>query len=194
MKINNDKLNLEGSVYAQQLTNIYNEQTLTLKGEVWAFIEDVNNGEKTSIDLGKNVITLDASVLVARLIKDSTATSGLLYLAVGTGATGWNLQKPPAGTNTQTRLENELFRKTFAQTAFIKTDGSGDESSTPTNIVDFVTTYEAGEAVGPLVEMGLYGGDATGTPNSGTLFNYKTFPVINKSAASRLTLVWRITT
>lgn len=179
----------------QGLIESFNEpQTITMKGEVWAYLTDTITGQVEKINIGKNVITLNASVLVARLLKDSDSTNGLLFLAVGTGAPGWNLQSPPAATNQQTQLAAELFRKTFVSTNFVKTDGSGDVSTTPTNIVDYVTTYDVGEAVGPLVEMGLYGGDATGVPNSGTLFNYRTFPVINKSSTSTLTFVWRITT
>lgn len=191
----NDKFKIKRDQVGHGLVERCSEdQKITLKGEVWAFLEDIQTGEKEKINIGKNVITLNASVLVARLLKDSDETNGLLFLAVGTGAVGWNLQAPPAATNQQTQLEAELFRKTFESSNFVKTDGSGDVSAIPTNIVDYITTFDVGEAVGPLVEMGLFGGDATGVPNSGTLFNFRTFPVINKSSTSKLTFVWRITT
>jgi len=181
--------------FARSQTEIITEPVFpSISGEVWAILKDNDTGKEEKIYIGKNVITVGASILIARLLKDATSTNGLLYLSVGTGALGWNLQNPPAATSQQTQLEAELFRKSFSKTAFIKTDGSGDESTIPTNIVDYTTTFAEAEAVGPLVEMGLYGGDATGVPNSGALFNYRTFPVINKSPNSTLTLVWRITT
>jgi len=189
-KVKNQTLNLQ-----QKIVVPAEPAFQKVSGHVFGWLTDVRTGEKTHFDLGKNVIVQDASVLMGILLKSpSTLTGGLQYLAVGTGAIGWNLQQPPAATSSQTQLEAELFRKTFSKTAYIKTDGSGDESSTPTNIVDYTTIFAESEAVGPLVEMGLFGGNATGVPNSGYMFNYKTFPVINKSATSTLTFVWRITT
>lgn len=193
MNFKSDSYKLKKANSLSNLSTILTEKNiLKLEGTVFAYLTE--NNVTQEIDLGKNIITLNASVLIARLLKDSTATKGLLYLAVGTGAIGWNLQSPPAAVNTQTQLEAELYRKTFVSTNFVKTDGSGDPSTQPTNIIDLVTTFDVGEAVGPIVEMGLFGGDATGVPNSGTLFNHKTFPVINKGANSILTFVWRITT
>lgn len=160
----------------------------------------------------RNLVVLDASILIARLMKDnSEPPHGILALAVGTGDTGWNLQSPPAPTNTQRSLYSELARKTFANTQFI--DGDGVPTAIPTKVVDFTTTFSESEAVGPLVEMGLLGGNISTNmsvrnpvlpPNGSydpavdlTLFdtqiNYLTFAVINKPATSVLTIVWRLT-
>jgi hypothetical protein len=142
---------------------------------------------------------------------NSEPPHGILALAVGTGDTGWDLQSPPAPTNTQRSLYSELARKTFANTQFI--DGAGVPSGIPTKVVDFTTTFAEAEAVGPLVEMGLLGGNISTNmsvrnpvlpPNGSydptvdlTIFdsqvNYLTFSVINKPATSTLTIVWRLT-
>ena len=166
----------------------------------------------------KNIVTLDASILVARLMKSpntaanlSEPSFGVFALVVGTGDVGWDPLNPPAATNTQRSLYNELARKQIASTDFIDTGGS--ISGVPTNVVDFTTTFSMAEAVGPLVEMGLLGGDINTNmsitnpilPPNGpydgtvdvvgkdTLVNYKTFPVINKPPTSTLTWVWRLT-
>jgi len=160
----------------------------------------------------ENVITKDFSILAARLCRDSLEPRhGIHMLAVGTGDTGWDLQNPPAPNANQRSLYNEIERKVFADTTFRKDDGS--PSAVPTNIVDFTTVFSETEAVGPLVEMGLLGGDVNEDPSvrnpvlpaSGTYddtvdltgkdtaCNYFTFPVINKPAGATLTISWRIT-
>jgi hypothetical protein len=157
-----------------------------------------------------NLIVKDMSILLARLIKDNQeAPFGAYVLAVGSGDTGWNVMSPPAATDSQRALYNEIERKTFATTQFI--DDGGSQVAYPTNIVDFITTFTESEAVGPLVEMGLLGGNIStnlaiknpvpaGTYDATvdltayeTMINYLTFPVINKPATASLTWVWRLT-
>jgi hypothetical protein len=76
---------------------------------------------------------------------------------------------------------------------FIDPD-TGDPTSVPTNVVDYTCTFAETEAVGPLVEMGLLGGDATASPSSAdTEVNYRTFPVWNKTNSMTLTITFRIT-
>jgi len=160
----------------------------------------------------KNVITKDFSLLMARLAKDPLEPRhGIFALAVGSGDVGWDLQNPPVETEDQRSLHEEIGRKEFAETDFID-PSSGLPVTRPTKVIDFTTTFGESEAVGPLVEMGLVGGDVnedTGItapiePASGPydesldvtdkdiLCNYLTFPVINKPATARLQIVWRI--
>lgn len=144
-----------------------------------------------------NVIVNTASVLIARLLKDcSEPGAGISYLAVGTGASGWDIQDPPAPTINQITLEDELARKAIgpADTNFVDPN-TGDPlgNDTPTNIVDYAVTFSESEAVGAIVELGLVGGDATAALGSGTLVNYRTFPVINKTNSMTLSIIVRIT-
>ena len=143
-----------------------------------------------------NIIVNTASVLIARLLKDNNEPDGgITFLAVGTGAPGWNLQNPPQPTNSQTQLNSEIARKAFStqDVTFVDPE-TGDPTQIPTNILDFTATFAETEAVGALVEMGLFGGDATDVINSGTEVNYRTFPVINKTNSMTLTIIFRITT
>jgi hypothetical protein len=199
------------STFVAALNGRYEENLgYKIKGEVFITVRDALTGEVQ--DHRYNIVTLDASILIARLMKDSQEPPhGCFALAVGTGDTGWDPMAPPAPTNTQRALYAELTRKTFALTQFV--DGGGAPTAIPTNVVDFTTTYTESEAVGPLVEMGILGGNVNSnmaiqnpvTPPNGpyspsvdltnfdTLCNYLTFAVVNKPATSTLTIVWRLT-
>jgi|WetSurMetagenome_2_1015567.scaffolds.fasta_scaffold690765_1 hypothetical protein len=173
----------------------HKEALKSLKGEYRIVLKEACTGRILEERVGHNIIVNGASVLIARLLKDNTEpTAGISYLAVGTGGIGWNLQNPPQPTTTQTRLNNEIARKAFTteDVTFIDPD-TGDPVLTPTNVVDYTITFAETEAVGPLVEMGLFGGDATDLTDSGTEINYRTMPVINKSNSMTLTITFRIT-
>lgn len=189
----------------------------SIRGEVFWEMTDVRTGEVTK-GRRKNVVTLDASVLLARLMKGTGTPTvhvtepnfGVFALAVGTGDPNWDPLSPPPATVSQRALWNELGRKAIQSTAFV--DGDGVISSVPTSTVDFITTFSESEAVGPLTEMGLIGGDISTNisvvnpvlPPNGpydpafnlvgkdTLVNYITFPVISKPATSTLQWVWRL--
>jgi hypothetical protein len=189
-----------------------------IRGEIFWEMKCSKTGKVTRGHL-KNIVTLDASILIARLMKgtgtgtphQSEPSFGIYALAVGTGDLSWNLQSPPPATNTQRSLWNELARIVISTTNFITQEGT--ISGVPTNIVDFISTFSESEAVGPIVEMGLLGGDISTNlsirnpvlPPNGlydpvvdlvgldTLVNYLTFPVINKPNTATLTWTWRLT-
>jgi hypothetical protein len=184
-----------------------------IRGDIFMTLRDAKTKRVQRHQEFHNLIVRDASILVARLMKDNQEPPKAAYvLAVGTGDSGWNPMSPPAPTNTQRALYSELTRKTFSSTEFI--DSTGVPVARPTNVVDFTTTFVESEAVGPLVEMGLIGGNISTnlsirnavTPANGpydspivdlttkeTLINYLTFPVWNKPATSELEIVWRLT-
>lgn len=193
----------------------YNEKTGKLEG-----VEEIVAEKEV-----KNLIVNTASQLMAYrmapLQVSETGTDvttiknilGLQYLAVGVGilkdptkpydkvtnpvdTTKWDLQNPPAEKLTDFKLYGELFRKPFTSWAFV--DSNDNVSTTPTNILKIVTTFMETEAVGPLTEMGLFGGNANdwtdgAGKDSGLMFNFKSFAVWNKPADSRLTITWRLT-
>lgn len=202
---------------ANKLTGIlgfkYEENARTgIRGDVFMVLRDGATGEILDQREKRNLIVKDASILIARLIKDNAEpTKGAFCLAVGTGDGGWNPMSPPAPTDTQRSLYSELSRKTFTSTTFV--DASGAPTAIPTNVVDFTTTFTESEAVGPLVEMGLLGGNISTnlavrnpvTPPNGayspavdlttreTQINYLTFGVINKPATATFSITWRLT-
>ncbi len=180
------------------------------RGDVFITLRDGKTGEVQDYREVRNLVVKDASILIARLMKNSQEPPhGAFCLAVGSGDVGWNPMAPPAPTDTQRSLYSEIARKTFANTEFI--DAGGVPVAYPTNVVDFTTTFTESEAVGALVEMGLLGGNIVVsprnpvTPPNGTydptvdLTLYETqinslnFAVINKPATSTLSIVWRLT-
>lgn len=182
-----------------------------IRGDVFFKLTDSQTGELLEERELRNLVVLDASILIARLMKDNAEPpKGIFALAMGTGDIGWNPLSPPAPTNTQRALYSEIARKTFTTTQFIDADGA--PVAYPTKVVDFTTTFTESEAVGPLVEMGLIGGNISSnlavrnpvTPPNGTydptldlttkesMVNYLTFAVISKPATSTLTITWRL--
>ena len=173
----------------------YEETYPKMHGQYKIILRDAATGAIIEQRDGSNIIVNSASILIARLLKDNhEPDGGITYLAMGTGVPGWNLQNPPQPTNTQTKLFNEISRKAFTtdDVSFIDPE-TGNPTGVPTNVVDFTATFAETEAVGPLVEMALFGGDATDLTDSGTEVNYRTFPVVNKSNSMTLTIIFRIT-
>ncbi len=211
MKIT-DAFRNAGSTFFSKLGGKYQDKTRGLRGDVFLKVRNARTGALEEEWEKRNLVVLDASILIARLVKDNQEPpQGAFALAVGSGDIGWDVMNPPAATATQRSLYAEITRKTFASTQFINSGGS--PVGFPTNIVDFQTIYTESEAVGPLVEMGILGGNIDSnlsiknpvTPPNGayddtvdltqfeTLINYLSFPVINKPATSTLEIVWRLT-
>lgn len=181
-----------------------------ISGHVRAVLRNADSGDVVESRTLDNVVTKDFSILVARMCKDIFEPDhGIFGLAVGTGKNSWNPMSPPTGDETQRSLHSEIERKRFDKVEFI--DNGGAVSNVPTDTVDFTTSFAEPEANGPLVEMGLIGGDVANnlqpdpiTPASGPysenvdtrgrdiLCNYLTFPVVNKQATTEFTVTWRI--
>lgn len=170
-----------------------------IKGEVWMKLGN-NLSRKQVLEnpdyCCKNLIVDICSELIAEwaftglIGSTSEHIPGILTLAVGTGAAGWDINNPPVETSDLTILYSELARKQFSDKTYV--DSNYDPSPTKTHIVDFTTMFDYAEANGPLVEMGLFGGEDALLPNLGTRVNAKHFPVLNKNVTSQLTILWRL--
>ena len=196
---------------AQRCTDVV--PLATKQGRVFIEMRDARTGELQLEREVENVVTLDASLLVAALTKDPEEPAhGINMLAVGTGALGAVLN-PDKPTNEQRRLNNEIARKPFSETTF--RDANGAAVAIRTNVVDFTTIFGESEAVGSLNEMGLLstisnnvgvkhdnpnfagqGGEpydpTIDTSEYDMLCNFLTFGVITKPATSILTITWRL--
>jgi hypothetical protein len=169
----------------------YEDETKHLKGELFLFLKKEGRLVKTIHQ--SNIIVNTASILIARLLKDNKEpTSGISFLAVGSGNDNWDAFDPPAPTTSQTLLENEFYRKSISTSTFVDPQ-TAEPTSTHTNIVDYATTFSESEAVGPIMELALFGGEASSSLNTGTMLNWRTFPVINKTNSMTLTIIFRIT-
>jgi hypothetical protein len=140
----------------------------------------------------KNLIVNKASVLMAkRMIPGTSWGAGIGYLEVGTGVGTGTQQAPQAESLTQANLRIALARKAITSWTYL--DTNGNPTASETNVIQLTTTFNESEAVGALVEMGLFGGDASATLTTGYMFNYKTFAVWNKDNTMKLTVVWKLT-
>lgn len=135
---------------------------------------DFHNVEKDTheyILVDNMFVTTGKNSLAARLIE--TADKGMItYCAVGTGITA-----PALGDTT---LQTELYRKLISVRSVVG------------NVATFQTYFTTAEANGALKEAGLFGDDATGTPDSGTLF-CRTAINRTKTSSDTLTLSWAVT-
>lgn len=140
----------------------------------------------------KNLIVTNASKFMAKRMRPGTSWgAGISHLEVGTGVGTGTTQAPQAENAAQTILRVALARK--AITSWTCLDAGGVPTGGDTNVLQITTTFVEAEANGAIVEMGLFGGDATSSLGSGQMFNYKAFPVLNKDNTMQLTLVWKLT-
>lgn len=141
-----------------------------------------------------NMIVSKASQFMAKRMRPGTSWgAGITHLEVGTGAGTGTPTNPQPEQLGQTALRVPLARKAITSWIYLKADGTPADAGVETNIVQYTTTFDYNEANGGLVEMGMFGGDATATMGSGYMFNYKTFSQIPKDNKVQLTLVWKIT-
>ncbi len=139
----------------------------------------------------KNMIVNKASLFIAKRMRPGTSWGkGISYLEVGTGVGTGTPQAPQVEIATQEQLRVPLTRKEITSWTYL--DASGNPTVTETKTLQFTTVFESEEAIGSIVEMGLFGGDATSTVGTGYMFNYKVFPVWNKQSGMQLTVVWKI--
>ncbi len=158
-------------------------------------INSIRDGQIIKVGNYKNVITNTGGVLVARRIFPGvdpllTSATSLEYLAIGDNDSNGTI---PTEDVTNTTLANEIYRQPFTSYTYLVSISPVVTSATPTNIIQITTTIEEADGNGKIVEMGMFGGGATATKDSGIMFNYKSFAEWNKTIAMRLTVIWTIT-
>ncbi|WP_017814481.1 hypothetical protein [Paenibacillus shenyangensis] len=140
----------------------------------------------------KNLIVANASRFMAKRMRPGANWgAGITHLEVGTGVGDGTQASPQAASLSQTVLRSPLARKAITSWTYL--DSNGQATSAESNILQLTTTFLENEANGAVVEMGMFGGDASNTLGSGYMFNYKTVPVINKTSEYQLTFAWRLT-
>jgi hypothetical protein len=140
----------------------------------------------------KNLIVSKASQFMAKRMRPGASWgAGIGYLEVGTGVGTGTTASPQPESLAQSILRSALARKAIDSWTYL--DGSNNPTASETNVIQLTTTFTELEAVGSIVEMGLFGGDATVTLNTGYMFNYKTFPVWTKTNEFKLAVIWKLT-
>lgn len=126
---------------------------LKISGKVRFIFTNVKTGKFEISKWHKNIIpTVGRTAIGRRLINEGLkANEGMVtYGAVGTGVT--------VPQNSDTQLETELFRKLIASSSYLD------------NVITIRTFLTTAEGNGSLKEFGLFGEDASGAQDSGTLF------------------------
>ncbi|MBI4672965.1 MAG: PASTA domain-containing protein, partial [Chloroflexi bacterium] len=118
-------------------------------------------------------LDLLAGLLMQERASPQTPLRGILYWAVGEGDAAWDTNAPNADAQT-TRLVREIYRK--------RLDPVRDISYNPaTRTISLRVAFGPDQGAGTLREFGIFGGDATGVPDSGYLINYKIHAPIDKT-------------
>lgn len=163
-------------IYTPQLPDNFEKvnDIIVPKGRVQIILHDALTGKIKEIQNYNNMfVTAGKNSMAAALMGTIANTKGIItYCALGTGSTA------PALANTA--LQTELFRKLVSV------------RSVSTNQALFETFFTTSEANGTLREAGLFGDDASGTANSGTLF-CRTAINRTKTTGDTLTLRWTVT-
>ena len=110
----------------------------------------------------------------------------------GKGEGSWNNDSPPSPTVGDTKLLVETFRKAIRPEDIVFLDESNRVTDSITNKLQVTVTFLENEANGELREFGLFGGNATGSANSGFMVNRKIHPLIYKTSGMKLERIIRI--
>ena len=147
----------------ESLRLVEDEQMANRKfiGEVTDRLIDAKTGELIEERVYNNLVVDNCSVLIAGLMKG--ALNGIQYFAVGSGSASWNNASLPSPATTDAKLLNETYRKAILGTDIKFIDANNVASANPTNRLEIKVTFNESEANGELRELGLFGGNATGT-------------------------------
>lgn len=142
--------------------------------------------------VGHNLVVNSFLNLVMCLLKQQNGYKGVQYWAVGSGASSWDSNMPSPDLDA-TRLTSEIGRVAITSDEISFLDGSYNESSTPTNIIQIKHTFGASDCNGTWREFGIFGGNATTAINSGILVNKRHHAVITKTEEMTIERIMRFT-
>ena len=143
------------------------------KGEVLLDFFNVNTKKHDYILVPNMFLTAGKNAIASSLIGTTANNKGIItYCALGTGST--------APALSDVLLQTEIFRKLISVRSVV------------TNVATYQTYFTTEEANGVLREAGLFGDDASGTANTGTLF-CRTAINRTKTSSDTLTLTWNVT-
>lgn len=164
---------------------------LTMSGMVTDRI--FKNGQLIAEYTDHNIVVNSFLKLVMALIKNKDGFTGASYWAIGSGADSWD-DTPVEPTTIEERLTNEIGRVEIPASEIIfLTPGSMTESDVPTNIIQIKHLFGTDDCVGKWREFGIFGGDASETPNSGIMINKKHHAVITKTNEMTIERTMRFT-
>lgn len=139
---------------------------------------------------GHNLITDGMRNVLAALLAGQGGYSGVQYWAVGSGDAGADPLSPPAPSPSDTKLAVETGRVPVT-ISFVDDFGEATTGNALSKHVKIQAVFDKGIATGQNSEFGLFGGNASGTAESGILLNRVTHPLKHKGSGDirRITII-----
>lgn len=145
-------------------------EKLKLSGALSIVLTDKNGNVKDSREVKNLVVNAGLAYIISRMVGTDKGTMSHMALGAGTAAAA-------AG---QTDLLSMLgIREVLDSTTIV---GTNSEK------VQYVCTFEPGDATGAITEAGIFNDSAAGDMLCRTVF-----PVVNKAADDQMAVTWTIT-
>ena len=141
--------------------------TLKLRGDLQIVLKDKDGKVKESRTEKNLIVSAGLTFICDRMADASSAV--MSHMAVGSGTTS------PAAGNT------DLVSILGAREAL-------DSTTSSSNTVVYVSSFEAGEGTGAITEAGVFNAST-----SGTMLCRTVFAVVNKGANDTMAITWTIT-
>lgn len=138
------------------------------------------NGQFVEERVGHNLVVNSFLRLVMCLLKRQSGYSGITYWAVGSGAASWDTTPVDPSLN-NTTLTNEIGRVSVAAGEMSFLNSNYEVVTSPTNIIQVTHTFGTSDCNGVWREFGLFGGNATGSRNSGIMVNNRRHAILTKT-------------
>ena len=143
------------------------KDALKLKGRVGIVLKDKDGNIKETRDIDNLVVDAGLDYIASRM-KDATATA-MSHMALGSSST--------AAAANDTDLGSILGSREAL-----------DSTTVTDNTVQYIASFEAGDATGAVVEAGIFNASSAGTMLCRTVF-----AVVNKQADDTMTVTWTLT-
>ena len=150
------------------------------------------NGKLVQVIEGHNLVVNSFLKMVMALCKGQAGYVGLQYWAVGSGATSWDTSMPDPEINAS-RLTAEIGRVPISASEITFLNADLSVSSVPTNILQIKHTFGPSDCNGKWREFGLFGGNATGSANTGIMVNKRHHCLITKTSEMSIERTMRFT-
>jgi hypothetical protein len=143
------------------------KDALKLKGRVALVLKDKEGKIKETRDIDNLVVDAGLDYIASRM--EGTTSDVMSHMGLGSGTT--------AAAAGDTDLESLLGSREAL-----------DSTTVTDNTVQYVASFEAGDATGAVTEAGIFNASSAGTMLCRTVFS-----VVNKQADDTMTVTWTIT-
>ena len=154
--------------------------------------DEIENGEQIDRKDFKNLIVNRSSALLSAAILPKN-NIGITHLAVGVGNEDGLM---PIEDIRYNKLIKEVRRVKIDRYGLINSEGKNASLDYPDDICGAVLKASLNLSNSndgkELVEMGLFGGPSADQPNSGIMFNYKSFSNWTIPEDATLSVIWRL--